>query len=450
MTQRVWVLGMGVSGIAAANLLLDEGAAVSIIDARDDADARKCAGHFEERGAQVVLGCAPNELPAVLREPADLAVVSPGIAAEGPWVRALEAAGIRVVSELELGARHCRCPMLAVTGTNGKSTMVKLCAEALGLAGKRAVSAGNIGTALCEVVKRSAALDWIVVEVSSFQLERIESFHPAVGVLLNVQSDHLDRHGTMEAYRHVKTKLFKNMKATDRGIVLMDDAAEIVGSAPCEWTTFGESEAADYRYVGGCIWAPTEGGTGRAADVSGTGFDNSILGLTAAAAVAAITACGEDAASVAHAARAFKPLPHRMSPVGVFNGVTFIDDSKGTNLAAMEAAIVMCKGPVRLIAGGRLKETDLDKIKEVLAKRVKSLYVIGESAEQMGRAWSGAVPCVHAGTLRRAVEAAWRDARAGETVLLSPGCASFDQFRDYKQRGEEFTSCVRSIAGGIV
>jgi UDP-N-acetylmuramoylalanine--D-glutamate ligase len=443
-------LGLGVSGEAAADLLLDEGVEVSIVDAGDGAALRERAARFERRGARAMLGCAADAAPAAFGEPADLAVVSPGIPADGAWVRALEARGVAVISELELGARHCRCPMLAVTGTNGKSTMVKLCAEALGLAGKRAVIAGNYGTALCEVAKRSETLDWAVVEVSSFQLERIDSFHPAVGVLLNVQPDHLDRHGTMEAYRRVKTKLFENMKATDRGIVFMEDAAGAMGAADCRWSTFGTDEGADFRYAGGYVWTPGGAGGARKIDVSGTLFDNPILGITAAAAVAVMTACGEDPLAVGDAARAFQPLPHRMTPVGMFGGVTFIDDSKGTNLAAMQAAILMCKGPVRLIAGGRLKEDNLDGVKELLAKRVKSLYVIGEGAERIGRAWSDVVACVHAGTLRRAVEAAWRDSEPGDTVLLSPACASFDQFRNYKERGEEFASCVRIIAGGQV
>jgi UDP-N-acetylmuramoylalanine--D-glutamate ligase len=447
MVEEVWVLGLGQSGTAAAGLLLDEGAAVTCVDRRDDAEIRALSAGLTARGARVLLG-QPHDAPLPADPAPALAAVSPGIPAAGAWVRGLDAAGTRVIAELELGARRCRCPLLAVTGTNGKSTLVNLCRDALRLAGLRAAAAGNCGPPLSAAAARSGEMDWLVVEVSSFQLERIDAFRPRVGVLLNVQPDHLDRHGTLDVYRECKRSMFKNMKDAEYGIVLKKDLDAMRGAGACAWLTFG-AEAADYVYAGGRVCLPgADGKAARSIDIAGTVFDNPVMGLTAAAAAAAMDACGVDAEAVAKAARAFEPLPHRMMRLGARNGVTFIDDSKGTNLAALEAAVRMCGGPVRLIAGGRLKEDGLESVKEVLAKCVRSLYLIGESAERMGRAWADALACVNAGTLRRAVEAAWRDAEPGDTVLLSPGCASFDQYRDYNQRGEEFKSCVQSITGG--
>lgn len=227
----------------------------------------------------------------------------------------------------------------------------------------------------------------------------------------------------------------------DRGVA---DVRSAVPDA-CTVRTFGLDESADYRYAPGWI------SSRRLPDpvsLRGTLFDNEIMGGTAAACTAAMEGCGVDPASVSRAAEAFERLPHRMQTVARIRGVRFVNDSKATNLAAMSAGIRMAEGPVRLIAGGLLKETDLDSVKKILVKRVCAVYVIGKYSGEMAAAWQDAVPCVICSDLKDAVARAWREAKAGDTVLLSPGCASFDQFRSFEDRGEQFAGMVLDIKQG--
>ena len=441
MSKSALILGLGVSGVAAARLLLAEGVAVTAVDAMDNEALRTMATALEAEGGRVVLGC--DALPDAA---ADVCVTSPGVASDSAWMVALRERGVPVMSELALGADRCVCPILAVTGTNGKSTLVKLCAEALRCGGKRAAIAGNYGTPLCAVAGESADLDWIVAEVSSFQLEYPGTFTPAVGVLLNIQSDHLDRHGSMAAYRAIKLRLFSRMTAAHTALI-PDTLADCFTAARC--VTFGRTAGAGYRLDGHSVTGPG----GLSVSLAGTPFDNPILGLAAAAAVGAGAACGVPAAAVESALGSLETLPHRMQVVARRDGITYIDDSKATNLAALQAALWMVEGPVRLIAGGQLKEKELDFVKEGLANKVLAVYVIGESANAMEMAWQDVVPCRGCGHLAEAVRIARQEARAGETVLLSPGTASFDQFRDYKDRGNQFTALVNQetpVIGGRV
>jgi UDP-N-acetylmuramoylalanine--D-glutamate ligase len=446
--DKALVLGLGASGAAAATLLLSEGVAVTVVDQSENEGIAQRAGQVEAAGGRAL--CGATDLPEYDFE---VCIISPGIAAGSTWVRSLVARGVPVIAELELGWQRCRCPVLAVTGTNGKSTLAKLCSEALGAAGRAVALAGNYGTPLCEVAPLTAGLDRVVVEVSSFQLETVRDFRPGVGVLLNVQPDHLDRHGDMDCYRGTKMKLFGNMTREDVGIVPRELAGDTRDGGPGlstfarrgpRWVDFGLSEGADYRYEDGRVCFAGEDGN-ESIDLAGTMFANPLTGMTACAAVAAVSACGCGAAVVERAIRAFEPLPHRMTRVRRLGDVEFIDDSKATNLAALGAALRMCNRPVRLIAGGLLKETDLAVVEELLAKNARGVYLIGNAAHAMEEAWGGTVPCHVCMTLPRAVAAAWRDAQQGETILLSPGCASFDQFNGYEDRGNQFNSIVRSI-----
>ena len=447
--RRALVLGLGTSGRAAAELLLANGIDVTVIDGAAGTAAVERAAGLRTIGADVRLDV--RECPV---GDYDIGIVSPGIRVDAPWMRTLAERGVPVISELELGARFCSIPLLAVTGTNGKSTMVKLCGEALARAGRRVAVGGNYGTPLCELVMRQDPLDWLVVEVSSFQLETVDGFRPRVGVLLNVQPDHLDRHGSMDAYRTLKARLFARMRNGDTAVVLDADAvaaqADVAawrsgfeGRGP-DWVTFGR-DSADVAFEDGWI----RFGAGRerkALSIQGSVLDGPVTGLTVAAAVAALRGCGEDPACVAAAAATFEPLPHRTIRVATIRGVVFVDDSKGTNLAALCAGVKAATGPVRLIAGGQLKEKDLSWPKEVLAKQVVAIYLIGECSRDMWQAWHEVVPCRLCGDLNTAVRQAWTEAAAGDVVLLSPGCASFDQFRSYAHRGEEFVRIVRLLS----
>ncbi|MFC1452571.1 UDP-N-acetylmuramoyl-L-alanine--D-glutamate ligase [Verrucomicrobiota bacterium] len=457
--RSVLVLGFGLSGLSASRLLAREGARVTVVDTRDDDALRERAAAPSAQGVEVVLGCDGSASgPAFPGEDGsfDFCILSPGVPADSPWARCMRRRGVPVVAELELGAARCRCPVLAITGTNGKSTLVKLCAETAGLAGRRAAVAGNCGIPLCDVAERSPGLDWAVVEVSSFQLETVERFRPNVGVLLNVQPDHLDRHRDMASYTAVKARLFARMgdrteeprKGTcDTGIVNHDIIGEIsaLSRGKCRWVSFGASPEADVRFAGGELRLGADGPRQTAVSIRGTRFDNGVNGPTAAAAAAAAAACGWPAEAVGQAVRAYQPLPHRAVRIAEAGGVTFVDDSKATNLAALSAALEMADRPVRLLAGGRLKERDLAGPEEMLARKARSVYLFGEASETMREAWSGAVPCFCCGTLDRAAADAWRDAEPGESVLLAPGCASFDQFGGFEERGECFIRIVEEL-----
>jgi len=442
---RALVLGFGRSGAAAARLLATRGLRVTAVDQGDGtADARE-ADVPGAAGVNLLRNC--RTLPD---GPFELGVVSPGIDCKSEWVMDAVGKCREVISELELGWRYCRCPVLAVTGTNGKSTLTKLLADMLGEAGLRAEPSGNYGVPLCASAMRSESLDWIVAEVSSFQLELVRDFRPRIGIMLNLQPDHLGRHGTMEHYRALKARLFAKMGPDDAAFVHEAEDIRIraaAGSGRPAWHRFGESAGCDVRYDAsrqevtgvscGCVLRVPLGGTR---------FDNPVTGLAAAAAVGAAACCGLKADAMQRAIAGFVPLAHRMEDAGTAGGVRFIDDSKATNLMAVQAALEMTVEPVRLIAGGQFKEKDANLIKEVLKKRVSSAYLIGESAELFESAWRSDVVCRRCGDLQTAVSAAWQDACPGDIILLSPGCASFDQFRSYADRGAQF----KDLAGRFI
>lgn len=444
--ETALVLGLGVSGYAAAGLLRREGAGVIVADAADRGVVTERADRLRRAGCSVLLG--PQALSRALAEgpEAAFAVVSPGFAPDSEWLKTLAERGVQVISELELGASRCSCPMLAVTGTNGKSSAVTLCVAAMQRAGLKAVAAGNIGSPLCEAAEAGTDLDAVVVEVSSFQLETVREFHPRAAILLNIQPDHLDRHGSMEAYRALKVKLFADMNPQDTAVLPVREKSWLSGACPGSgrrvW--FGASEEADARYADGEVRFRGRL-QGTAVNLRGTRFHNDVLGPQAAAVGAGLLAWGVPSDAFERAVREFVPLPHRMQDVADIRGVRFVNDSKATNLAALKAALQMSSGPMRLIAGGRRKQNNLSSVKECLAKRVRAVYVIGESAGEMAAAWRDTVPCVCCTDLADAVHRAWREAGDGETILLSPGCASFDQFRNFEDRGHRFMALVKAI-----
>ena len=398
--MNVVVLGAGRSGTSAAALLRREGHAVTVLD-----------------------GDMP--FPASPLPPSPftfhLCVASPGIALDHPWQVAARAAGIPVVSELQLGASRFRGRMLAVTGSKGKSSVVTLVADGLSAAGLPAVPCGNYGTPLCEVALMEPPPAWAVVEVSSFQMETTDDFHPEASALLNLQDDHLDRHGSRAAYHALKLKLLE----MSRQAFVPDDLA----TAPRVALARVASE--DFRAL-----------------FAGSYFDNPVLAANGALGAALMRAAGLDDAAIAAAFRGFAPLPHRMQFVADVRGIRCIDDSKATSLAALAAGVRMASfhlSPfsIRLIAGGLPKGDNPNSVIPLLRSTVKKVYLIGRCANQFSDAWRETVPCEVCGTLDRAVEAALRDACAGETVLLSPGTASFDQFKSYGERGDAFAALVK-------
>jgi len=412
-------LGAGRSGQAADELLRSEGTQTLILD--------ESSCDFSSFKLQV-----SNFKPPV-------AVISPGFALGHPWMKELAARGVPLLSELELGWSRRHCPVIAVTGSNGKSTVVKWIADALAAAGRTAVPCGNYGLPVSAAVMLPEIPDWLVMEVSSFQLETVQAFSPQIGVLLNVLPNHLDRHGDMETYLKLKLRLFKNMCGTATAIVpfgffqTLEETFSTLGKV-----SFGTEDGADYRFANGKVGA---------IDLSGTYFDNEVLGAAAAAVVAVSEACGVPQKALERSARDFEPLSHRMQTVAEIDGVRFVDDSKATNLAAMCAALRMSRGRVHLIAGGRAKESDFSFAKDLLAQRVCRLYLIGEASTAMQSAWGNCVECIPCQTLEQAVSVALERATSGETVLLSPACTSFDQFGSFAERGDAFAREVSRLAG---
>ncbi|HMP76061.1 MAG TPA: UDP-N-acetylmuramoyl-L-alanine--D-glutamate ligase [Kiritimatiellia bacterium] len=432
------VLGLGESGAHAAKLLLREGLRVTIFEQQVHP---MTAEAWVGLGGQTVAAAPDAAIPADV----DLCVVSPGIPVEHPWLASARARGLHPVPEFELGWSRFRGRVAAITGTNGKSTMVKWMAESLLASGFRAAPAGNYGPSVSRVVCEQPDLDWLVIEASSFQLETARHFRADLSVLLNIAPNHLDRHPSMEAYVDAKARLFAQVRGRD---VCMAPAAwrtrmQAASGGRGAWYSFGCAATDDYRWGNSCVLHRAD----TVLDARGTFLDNAILGPHAAAVAGALHAAGLPLDGAGAAARAFKSLPHRMEPVAEAGGIRFVNDSKATTLTAMRAALEMAGGPVRLIAGGLLKETDLNCVKEMLALHARGVYLVGKAAEKMASQWADTVPCEVCGELEKAVGAAWRAARPGEVILLSPGCASFDQFANFERRGDEFRRIAKALAG---
>jgi UDP-N-acetylmuramoylalanine--D-glutamate ligase len=374
------------------------------------------AGGTEVVAADRTLG---NDEDLALLDGVEVLVKSPGVPGDAPLVVAARERGIRVWSEIELAARLQPNPILGVTGTNGKTTTTELLGAMLG-----ARTAGNVGTALSELVGDVPADEWIVCELSSFQLEDVDRFRPRIAVLLNLEPDHLDRHGSFEAYRAAKLRVFENQAEEDVAIVPR-------GFGPVPGSARRVEFAADDEL-------PTE---------------PLIPGLhnreNAAAATAAARAAGLDDDSIAEALRTFPGVEHRLELVAEIGGVRYVNDSKATNTAATLRALTAYDAPIHLILGGRAKGESWDQLaQEVAAANVVIAYLLGEAAEPLSvdLGYAG-VSFSIATTLERAVAEAASAARPGQVVLLSPACASYDQFLDYEHRGEEFRRLVQNLEG---
>jgi UDP-N-acetylmuramoylalanine--D-glutamate ligase len=437
---RVLILGLGVSGVSAARFCAAQGARVV---AADEGAARPDA--VEIPGVDV-RRAAPFPDPADF----DLVVPSPGVPRERWAPRARRAWG-----DIELAGRALRVPIVAITGTNGKSTTVRLVEAMLRAAGLRAEAAGNVGVPALDLVGKP--LDAAVLEVSSFQLEAVESFRPRVAAVLNVTEDHLDRHGSLEIYAETKAQLFARQEPDDTAIGNADDpwARKMVdgGRARRAWfrreaPPLGRAEAGATEAWpdAGAIVLARPDGTMRLPldDFAGVPLpprENVLAALLAAAAI------GAEPQRALAALADFKSLPHRMETVAVRAGVSWIDDSKATNPGAAEFALRAQAAPVVWIAGGRDKDLAFDALAECARGRVRTALLIGEASDKIARALDGRVPYEKVGTLEAAVARAAAIAPPGSVVLLAPGCASFDQFKSYADRGERFAAAVRGLRG---
>jgi len=436
---RVLVLGLGISGQSAARFCASRGAQVVAADERP----------AEDLGDLTALADVELALGRGFPDPSDfdLVVPSPGV----PPERYRHRAG-RVWGDIELAYRALPVPIVAITGTNGKSTTTRLVETLLRGAGLRARAAGNVGEPVLDLV--GEALDIVVLEVSSFQLETIERFRPTVAVVLNITADHLDRHGSFEAYVEAKARILENQREDDRAVLNVDDPA-----------VAALADRVRGRVVPFSIERPLEHGawfdSGSVVlrDEQGESFRVSLDGLrlsgihnreNAVAAVATAWAAGADPGSSASASAlaAFRGLPHRMEEVGRIAGVVYVNDSKATNPSAAVRSLAGAAGPVVWIAGGRGKGLDFRMLAAMAADRARAAVLIGESSEALAAALGDRIDTYREDDLDAAVRRAASLAVAGDVVLLAPACASQDQFRDYAERGERFREAVAELAGG--
>ena len=421
--KRVTVVGLGNSGFNAAVLLKGIGARVRATDARDTPDVRKNTRILKNKDIKVETG---GHTEAFLKG-SRLIVLSPGVENASPAVKWAEKYGIPIIGEMELGYRFCKGRIIAITGTNGKSTVTALSGEILKDGGKDAVVCGNIGNSLCGEIGRIKKDTWVVLEVSSFQLERIEKFRPQIAAILNITDDHMDRYNKFTEYFNEKLKVFRNQTADD--ILILNGDAEnlraLKEKAKSKVLFFSRSKFPD-----------------KINNMKLKGTHN-VENILAASLVGSLAGVSES--SIGQTIKNFRPLPHRFETVVAIDGVLYIDDSKGTTVDSTYRALESCDKPVILIAGGKDKNSDYGFVKEIVRKKVKHLVLIGEAAAKIKKALGGVVETHEVGGMDEAVETARRLAKKGFIVLLSPMCSSFDMFKDYKERGGVFKRAVRRL-----
>jgi UDP-N-acetylmuramoylalanine--D-glutamate ligase len=451
-TEHVLVIGLGRSGRTSVEVLRPR---VGSIAATDDAPAAALAEPLAELAAQGVPFIAPDALDGRLAQ-FTVAVLSPGIPLNAPIVRRVQAAGVPVFSEVEVAYRICKAPIVAVTGTKGKSTTTALIGALFAAAGKTVRVGGNIGNALIGETALAQADDWVIAEVSSFQLESIRSFKPRISLITNITPDHLDRYPSMEEYVEAKFRIFANQGPHDTFVGNLDD--ELIRNAPGEE---GNRIKAQTRWFGyephrltslylrrgeTIMYAPPTGDP-RSVEVMPVS-EIPLLGRhnveNVMGALLVALSAGLPIAAIREGVRTFAPLHHRLETVAEIDGVVYVDDSKATNPGAVIAAMRAFECPIVLIAGGKSKGTDFAELGRVLSSNAKGVVLIGEAADDIAAVVKRA-RVERAGSMTEAVAAARAIAESGDVVLLSPGCASFDMFRSAEHRGESFVEAVRAL-----
>lgn len=434
--QSVAVLGAGLSGSAAALLLKKEGANVTVLDSAEEKELLKSTlQNLREQGIGVVCGAAANTDQGNY----DFVVLSPGIDPASALAQNFSSRKLEVIGELELGWRSISIPVIAITGTNGKTTTTELIAKMLNACGQKSIACGNIGKPLSEVAREGKDFDVLAVEVSSFQLEMITTFRPSIAIWLNFAPDHLDRYRSVADYRAAKLRIFENQTKEDVAIV---NAIETLPELAARKITFSAyTDRADFRLVEGSIVYRDEPVL-RLASTKLRGSHN-IENLMAT--IAAGMSRGLAFEKMSPSLSTYEPQPHRCEFVREISGVDYINDSKATNLDAVEKALLAQSKPVVLIAGGKDKGFDFKPLRTLVKQKVKSVILIGEIAEQIAQDWKEAVKSEIAHSLADAVERAHLAAKPGEVVLFSPGTSSFDMFKSYADRGDQFRSLVQAL-----
>jgi UDP-N-acetylmuramoylalanine--D-glutamate ligase len=445
------IVGLGESGAAAARLALKQGGDVHVSDLRTDAPTAARGAELRALGAEVELGS--HDVARVAR--ADLVVVSPGIAPDAPVLEALRSRGVRWISEPELAVRFYRGPLIAVTGTNGKTTTTALTARLLEESGVRVGWGGNVGGGLAPAASELALLepppDWYVLELSSFQLADVDTLAPDIGVLTSLAPDHLDRYPSVEAYWADKARLFDH--ADEGSVWVLGDQPEcraLAGNARGRHLTFSvERDEGVEAFVRDdvLVLRPDPGGAEepllprRELPLLGT---HNVANALAAALAARVAGARPDA--LGRGLRAVRPLPHRLEPVADSAGLLWVNDSKATNVAAAVSAVRSLPGTLIILLGGKDKGEPLAPLADALRGRARAAVCFGAAGARFAAALEGVVPVTHVDTLAQAVGAALAAACPGDVVLLAPACSSFDQFTDYQERGRLFAELARGVA----
>ena len=432
--KQVAVLGAGRSGKAAALLLAAEGAQVTLLDS---AREETLVGLEPLRAAGIYLLCGPaaDEDPAVY----DLGILSPGVDPELPLARNFSRKNIPTIGELELGFQFATVPVIGITGTNGKTTTTELIAQMLNTCGQRTTACGNIGKPLVEAVRERDDLEVLTVEVSSFQLETVRDFHPQISVWLNFAPDHLDRYPSIREYREAKLRIFENQTAKDTAVI---NASENLPALKAQVITFSAwTNDGDFSLGDGWINFQGEPMLNLAeAQLRGPHNAENMM-----AALAVGRARGLSFAEMVPPLCAYRAQLHRLEFIRAIGGVDYINDSKATNLDALEKALLSATKPIVLIAGGKDKGFNFQGITALVRQKVRHAILIGEIGKRIAQDWNGATTCELAESLGEAVTRAQAVAQSGENVLFSPGTSSFDMFKSYADRGDQFRALVRNL-----
>ena len=441
--KKILVVGLARTGVALCRFLADRGALVTVTDMASPEALAEPRRDIAGLGVTEELGVARPRWQGY-----DLIIPSPGVPPELGWLNAARESGIPVWGEMELASHFMEKPLIAVSGTNGKTTTTTLVGELLQASGLRPLVGGNIGTPVISLLARQQQADFLVLEVSSFQLDTAPSFHPQAAALLNITPDHLDRYPSMAAYAASKAGLFRHMRGSELKVLNADDKLVATlgnGSGRVYFFSTNRPLTRGAWLTDEALHVKLDGAREEifpVADICLSGYHN--LENVMAALLLAL-----DAGAVPAACRrvlvSFQGLPHRLEFVAEVDRVAFYDDSKGTNVGAVAVSLAYFANPVILIAGGRDKDSDFSLISPLIRERVKALVLLGETKERLSQVWKGLAPICQVKDLAEAVQRAHDLARPGEVVLLSPACASFDMFKDYAHRGETFQRLVKEL-----
>lgn len=444
--KRVLVVGLGKSGVASALFLHDRGARVTVSDAKTEEQLRSEIPKLLDKGIAVETG---GHGERTFRQQ-DLIVVSPGVPTSSESLKQALSLGIPVIGEIELASRFLKGHIIAITGSNGKTTTTSLAGEVVGWGGWEVQVGGNIGTPAISLVGESTDDTYNVLEVSSFQLETIQTFRPYIAVVLNISPDHLDRHGSMEAYTAAKARIFENQTVDDFGVLNADDPSCVQMAKAVKSQVFWFSRKKEVEQGafarGDNIFLRDSNGEHEIMQVSEIPLKgaHNLENVLAAVCIGGITQT--EPGRIRNAVKEFKAVEHRLEFVATVNGVEYFNDSKATNVDATIKALESFPANIHIILGGKDKGAPYTPLVALLKERAKRVYTIGAAAPKIEEEIAGAVDIVKAGTLEVAVRKAAESANVGDVVVLAPACASFDQFDNYEHRGRVFKELVQALA----